>query len=105
MDSPEEVVKKASCVLADWFPVLKYHHIRVRGRWGIKDSQSRFKLGYTQQKDNKINKLQQHLYFDLYMLVNFLYINDSKNVSRVQPEKSANLTAKFKQKVNGLHFI
>lgn len=47
MELPEEVVKKAAGVLADRLPVLEYHHIRERGRWGIKHTQSRFELGYT----------------------------------------------------------
>lgn len=43
---PEEVVKEAACVLADWLPVLLQDIIRVRERRGIEHTQGCFQLGY-----------------------------------------------------------
>lgn len=50
VELPEEVVKKAACILADRLPVLKHYHVREGSSWGVKHTQNCFQLGYSQQK-------------------------------------------------------
>lgn len=53
VEVPEEVVKKAACILADRLPVMKNHQIRERSSWGIKHTQNCFQQGYGQQRNTK----------------------------------------------------